>query len=313
MVKDSITIIDNISIKDKIFVIKNTQVMIDEDLAVLYGVETKVFNQAVKRNIERFPEKFRFQLTENEYENLRFQNGTSSLDESLKSQFATSSSSKQHGGRRYLPYVFTEQGISMLSAVLRSQTAIEVSIKIIDTFVNMRKFISQNNYLFQRMDLLEEKQKNTDQKVDEILNAIESKNTTIKQGVFFEGQFFDAYIFISDILKNAKKSITLIDNYIDGNTLLHLSSNKDLNINIITKSLTKELKVIIEKFNKQYKNLKVFEYSKSHDRFLIIDEKIIYHIGASLKDLGNKWFAFSKLEDDNFELLKRIANILGNK
>lgn len=313
MVKDNITITDNISIKDKIFVIRNVQVMIDEDLALLYGVETKQLNKAVNRNIARFPENFRFQLTQDEYDNLRFQNGTSSLDESLKSQFATSSSSKQHGGRRYLPYVFTEQGVSMLSAVLRSQTAIEVSIKIIDTFVNMRKFISQNNYLFQRMDLLEEKQKNTDQKVDEILNAIESKNTTIKQGVFFEGQFFDAYIFISDILKNAKKSITLIDNYIDENTLLHLSSNKDLNINIITKSLTKELKVIIEKFNKQYKNLKVFEYSKSHDRFLIIDEKIIYHIGASLKDLGNKWFAFSKLEDDNFELLKRIDNILGNK
>ena len=169
------------------------------------------------------------------------------MDESLKSQFATSSSSKQHGGRRYLPYVFTEQDISMLSAVLRSQTAIEVSIKIIDTFVNMRKFISQNNYLFQRMDLLEEKQKNTDQKVDEILNAIESKNTTIKQGVFFEGQFFDAYIFISDILKSAKKSITLIDNYIDG----------------------------------------------------------------SLKDLGNKWFAFSKLEDDNLELLGKVRDVLG--
>ena len=315
MVKDSITIIDNISIKDKIFVIRNVQVMIDEDLALLYGVETKQLNKAANRNIARFPENFRFQLTQDEYDNLRFHFGTSSLDESLKSQFATSSSSKQHGGRRYLPYVFTEQDISMLSAVLRSQTAIEVSIKIIDTFVNMRKFISQNNYLFQRMDLLEEKQKNTDQKVDEILNAIESKNTTIKQGVFFEGQFFDAYIFISDILKQAKKSIVLIDNYIDEKTLLHLASktNKDLNINIITKSLTKELKLIIEKFNKQYKNLKVFEYSKSHDRFLIIDEKIIYHIGASLKDLGNKWFAFSKLEDDNLELLKRIDNILGNK
>ena len=247
MVKDSITIIDNISIKDKIFVIRNVQVMIDEDLALLYGVETKQLNKAVNRNIARFPENFRFQLTQDEYDNLRFQNGTSSLDESLKSQFATSSSSKQHGGRRYLPYVFTEQDISMLSAVLRSQTAIEVSIKIIDTFVNMRKFISQNNYLFQRMDLLEEKQKNTDQKVDEILNAIESKNTTIKQGVFFEGQFFDAYIFISDILKSAKKSITLIDNYIDG----------------------------------------------------------------SLKDLANKWFAFSKLEDDNLELLGKVRDVLG--
>ena len=295
--KDNLTIIDDISIKDKIFVIRNTQVMIDKDLAELFGTTTKAFNQAVNRNIDRFPSDFRFQLNETEKNEL-----VTNCDRFKTLKHSTSN-----------PYAFTEQGVSMLSAILKSDIAIETSIRIIREFVNMRKFISQNNYLFQRMDLLEEKQKNTDQKVDEILNAIESKNTTIKQGVFFEGQFFDAYIFISDILKNAKKSITLIDNYIDGNTLLHLSSNKDLNINIITKSLTKELKVIIEKFNKQYKNLKVFEYSKSHDRFLIIDEKIIYHIGASLKDLGNKWFAFSKLEDDNFELLKRIDNILGNK
>ena len=297
--KDNLTIIDDISIKDKIFVIRNTQVMIDKDLAELFGTTTKAFNQAVNRNIDRFPSDFRFQLNETEKNEL-----VTNCDRFKTLKHSTSN-----------PYAFTEQGVSMLSAILKSDIAIETSIRIIREFVNMRKFISQNNYLFQRMDLLEEKQKNTDQKVDEILNAIESKNTTIKQGVFFEGQFFDAYIFISDILKQAKKSIVLIDNYIDEKTLLHLASktNKDLNINIITKSLTKELKLIIEKFNKQYKNLKVFEYSKSHDRFLIIDEKIIYHIGASLKDLGNKWFAFSKLEDDNFELLKRIANILGNK
>jgi hypothetical protein len=179
----------------------------------------------------------------------------------------------------------------------------------------MRKFISQNNYLFQRMDILEEKQKNTDQKVDEILNAIESKNTTVKQGVFFEGQFFDAYIFISDILKQAKKSIVLIDNYIDEKTLLHLASktNKDIRISIITKSISKELKLDIEKYNKQNNNLSIYGYKNSHDRFLILDNKIIYHLGASIKDLGNKWFAFSKLEDDNFELLKRINNILGDK
>ena len=299
MVKDNLTIIDDISIKDKIFVIRNTQVMIDKDLAELFGTTTKAFNQAVNRNIDRFPSDFRFQLNETEKNEL-----VTNCDRFKTLKHSTSN-----------PYAFTEQGVSMLSAILKSDIAIETSIRIIREFVNMRKFISQNNYLFQRMDLLEEKQKNTDQKVDEILNAIESKNTTIKQGVFFEGQFFDAYIFISDILKQAKKSIVLIDNYIDEKTLLHLASktNKDLNINIITKSLTKELKLIIEKFNKQYKNLKVFEYSKSHDRFLIIDEKIIYHIGASLKDLGNKWFAFSKLEDDNFELLKRIDNILGNK
>lgn len=176
----------------------------------------------------------------------------------------------------------------------------------------LKEYISKG-YAVNTHKITEYRLANLENDMQIIKSKIKNDTLDLKQGIFYEGQFFDAYIFISDILKNAKKSITLIDNYIDGNTLLHLSSNKDLNINIITKSLTKELKVIIEKFNKQYKNLKVFEYSKSHDRFLIIDEKIIYHIGASLKDLGNKWFAFSKLEDDNFELLKRIANILGDK
>ena len=176
----------------------------------------------------------------------------------------------------------------------------------------LKEYISKG-YAVNTHKITEYRLANLENDMQIIKSKIKNDTLDLKQGIFYVGQFFDAYIFISDILKNAKKSITLIDNYIDGNTLLHLSSNKDLNINIITKSLTKELKVIIEKYNKQHKNLKVFEYSKSHDRFLIIDEKIIYHIGASLKDLGNKWFAFSKLEDDNFELLKRIANILGNK
>ena len=176
----------------------------------------------------------------------------------------------------------------------------------------LKEYISKG-YAVNTHKITEYRLANLENDMQIIKSKIKNDTLDLKQGIFYEGQFFDAYIFISDILKNAKKSITLVDNYIDENTLLHLSSNKDLNINIITKSLTKELKVIIEKFNKQYKNLKVFEYSKSHDRFLIIDEKIIYHIGASLKDLGNKWFAFSKLEDDNFELLKRIDNILGNK
>jgi hypothetical protein len=298
-VKDNLTIIDDISIKDKIFVIRNTQVMIDKDLAELFGTTTKAFNQAVNRNIDRFPSDFRFQLNETEKNEL-----VTNCDRFKTLKHSTSN-----------PYAFTEQGVSMLSAILRSDIAVETSIKIIREFVTMRKFISQNNYLFQRMDILEEKQKNTDQKVDEILNAIESKNTTIKQGVFFEGQFFDAYIFISDILKNAKKSITLVDNYIDEKTLLHLASktNKDIKISIITKSISKELKLDIEKYNKQNNNLSIYEYKNSHDRFLILDNKIIYHLGASIKDLGNKWFAFSKLEDDNFELLKRINNILGDK
>lgn len=296
---NDISIISDQSIKNKIYVIRDIQVMIDKDLAQLFGTTTKAFNQAVTRNISRFPEDFRFQLTKEEYANLRSQIVTLSSD----SGWGTHS--------KYLPYAFTEQGVSMLSAILKSDIAVETSIKIIREFVNMRKFISKNNYLFQRMDILEEKQKNTDQKVDEILDAIESKNTKIKQGVFFEGQFFDAYVFISDILKEASQSITLIDNYIDEKTLLHLSkkTNKDIKINIITNTISKELKLDVEKYNKQNNNLSLYKYDKSHDRFLIIDYKTIYHIGASLKDLGNKWFAFSKLENDNLELINKIKNI----
>ena len=221
-------------LENKIFPIRNTQVMLDKDLAELYGVELKRLNEQVKRNIERFPSHFRFQLTQNEYENLR-------------SQFATSS--LNHGGRRYLPYVFTEQGVSMLSAVLKSKTAIEISIKIIDSFVNMRRFISQNSLLFERINLLEEKQSNSEKKIDYILDAIESKSIQTKQGIFFDGQVFDAYIFISDILKEAKKSVILIDNYIDENTLLHLSSKvkNSIKIDILTKNITDSLRLDLKK------------------------------------------------------------------
>ena len=287
-------IIDNQTIQSKIYTIRGVQVMLDEDLALLYGVESKRLNEQVKRNIERFPEKFRFQLTENEYENLRSQIATSSLDNILRFQNGTSSLDKQHGGRRYLPYVFTEQGVSMLSAVLRSQTAIEVSIKIIDTFVNMRKFLSQNASLFTRIDSIEKRQisyeiKN-DTKVDAILNAIEEKGTPQKQHIFYDGQIFDAYLFVSDIIKSAKSSIKLIDNYIDESTLvLFTKRDAKVDMKIYTKTISKQLK-----------------FDLSHDRFLIIDEKDIYHFGASLKDLGKKWFAVSKMDINSFELIEKL-------
>jgi hypothetical protein len=283
------------SIKNKIFTIRNIQVMLDRDLAEFYEIKATRLREQVNRNIKKFPDDFMFELSAEEINDMVSQNAIPS---------------KQHlGGSK--PMVFTEQGVSMLPSVLRSDKATQISIEIIRTFVNMRRFISQNNFLFNKLDILEEKQKSTNQKVDEILLAIESKNTTVKQGIFFEGQFFDAYIFITDILKQAEESVTLIDNYIDENTLLHLNSktNKNIKISIITKSITSELKLDIKKYTKQYNNLSIYEYKNSHDRFLIIDNKIIYHLGASLKDLGNKWFAFSKLEDDNLELLNRVSNI----
>ena len=302
-------IIDNQTIQSKIYTIRGVQVMLDEDLAVLYGVETKNLNKAVNRNMDRFPEKFRFQLTQEEYDNLKFQIGTSSLNASLRSQFVTLE--KQHGGRRYLPYVFTEQGVSMLSAVLRSKTAIEVSIKIIDSFVNMRKFLSQNASLFTRIDSIEKRQisyeiKN-DTKVDAILNAIEEKGTPQKQHIFYDGQIFDAYLFVSDIIKSAKSSIKLIDNYIDESTLvLFTKRDTKVDMKIYTKTISKQLKLDLEKHNAQYPKIDIEIFDLSHDRFLIIDEKDIYHFGASLKDLGKKWFAVSKMDINSFELLGKL-------
>jgi len=301
--------IDNQVIQDKIYTIRGVQVMLDEDLALLYGVDTKQLNKSVNRNIERFPQKFRFQLTVEEYENLRFQNGTSSLDDSLRSQFATLE--KQHGGRRYLPYVFTEQGVSMLSAVLRSQTAIDMSIKIIDTFVNMRKFISQNASIFQKIESLEKRQityeiKN-DTKVDAILNAIEEKGIPQKQHIFYDGQIFDAYLFVSDIIKSAKKSIKLIDNYVDESTLV-LFTKRDAHVSmkIYTKTPSKQLQLDLQKHNAQYPKIDIEKFDLSHDRFLIVDDTEIYHFGASLKDLGKKWFAVSKMDIYSFDILGRL-------
>lgn len=273
--------------------------MIDEDLAMLYGVETRVFNQAVKRNIERFPEKFRFQLTEKEYENLR-------------SQFVTSSSVSQnalysHGGRRHLPYVFTEQGVSMLSAVLKSKMAIDVSIKIIDTFVEMRKFISSNADMFLRFERVEQRLSLHDEKFNQIFQAIESKEIKPKQHIFYDGQIFDAYLFASDIIKSAKKSIKLIDNYVDETTLI-LFSKRDANVSTIlyTKTISKQLELDLQKYNAQYPAIELKKFDLFHDRFLIIDDTEVYHFGASLKDLGKKWFAVSKMDIGSLELLGRL-------
>ncbi|MDP3465224.1 MAG: ORF6N domain-containing protein [Sulfuricurvum sp.] len=288
------------SIKTKIYTIRGLQVMLDRDLAELYGVETRVLNQAVKRNGERFPEEFMFQLTEEEYQNLR-------------SQFVTSSwisqnvTSKQYGGRRYLPFVFTEQGVSMLSAVLKSEIAVSISIKIIKSFVEMRKFISNNALIFQRLDSLEQKQFKTDDKVEAILNAIEDKSVKPKQGIFYDGQVYDAYVFVSDLIKSADESIVLIDNYVD-DTVLTLLSKREANVKttIYTKNITKQLELDLEKHNAQYPNIELKKFDSSHDRFLIIDGKEVYHIGASLKDLGKKWFAFSKFDVGALDILGRL-------
>jgi len=302
---NELIILENQTIQSRIYTIRGLQVMIDEDLAILYGVETKAFNQAVKRNIERFPERFRFQLTEKEYENLRSQFVTSSLDETLRSQIMTLE--KRHGGRRYSPYVFTEQGVSMLSAVLRSQTAVEVSIKIIDSFVEMRKFISSNADMFLRFERVEQRLSLHDENFNKIFRAIEEKGTPQKQHIFYDGQIFDAYLFVSDIIKSAKKSIKLIDNYVDESTLvLFTKRDAKVEMKIYTKTISKQLELDLQKHNAQYSAIEIKKFELSHDRFLVIDEKEVYHFGASLKDLGKKWFAVSKLDINSFEFLGKL-------
>lgn len=285
-------------IQDHIFTIREMQVMIDSDLAEMYQVELKRLNEQVKRNTERFPEHFCFQLTADEYDY-------------LKSQIATSSG---HGGRRYLPYVFTEQGVSMLSAVLRSKTAIRVSIQIMDAFVQMRKFISQNAGLFQRLDGLEEKQLQfqvaTDLRFEQVFKALESKNELPDQGIFFNGQVYDAYAFTAALIRKANKSIILIDNYVDDTVLTLLSKRSEgVSATIYTKSVSKQLRLDLKKHNSQYPEIKMVEFKEAHDRFLILDEKDCYHIGASLKDLGKKWFAFSKMEGMTEMILGKLKNV----
>lgn len=280
-------------IESRIFVFRDSQVMLDRDLAEMYQVETKVLNQAVKRNIDRFPKQFRFQLTDNEKMEL-----VTNCDrfESLK-----------HSSTN--PFAFTEQGVAMLSAVLRSDVAVKVSIQIINAFVEMRKLIANHSGLLQRMDGIERKQLETDQKFEKVFKALESKDLIPSQGVFFDGQVFDAYELASKIIRSAKKNIVLIDNYIDESTLTHLSKKtKTVKALLLTKTISKQLTLDVKKGNEQYSNFELRTFTKSHDRFLIIDNTEVYHLGASLKDLGKKWFAFSKLKKNSIaSILKEIG------
>jgi len=297
-----------LDIKNKIYTIRGLQVMLDSDLAELYGVETGNLNKAAKRNIDRFPDNFMFQLTEEELKILRFQFGISSSD-ILRSQFATSSLT--YGGRRYLPFVFSEQGVSMLSGVLKSETAVRISIQIMDAFVSMRRFISANSQVFYRLDTVERKQleyhMETDKRFEHVFEAIESKDIKQDKGIFFDGQTFDAYRFVSDIVRDAKKSIVLIDNYVDDTVLsMFTKRNKNVQVTIYTKNISKQLILDLQKHNSQYPSIEIKEFVQSHDRFLIIDNKKVYHIGASLKDLGKKWFAFCRLDKESLKILEKL-------
>ena len=273
------------NIEPLIKVIRGQQVMLDKDLATLYGVETRVLNQTVKRNIERFPDDFRFEL---------------SREECLRSQIVISNG---RGGNRYSTYAFTEQGVAMLSSVLRSQTAVEVNIQIMRAFVSMRHFMVNNASVFSRLETIEyhqlemqQHQQETDKRIDEVFRRLDEGNAKPKQGVFYNGQVYDAYTFVSDLIKSAKRRIILIDNYVD-ETVLTLLDKRDNNVSAIiyTQQISRQFQLDIDRHNAQYAPIDVETFRLSHDRFLCIDDDV-YHIGASIKDLGKKWFGFSKME-----------------
>ena len=284
----------NNKIENRILLIRGIHVMIDRDLAELYQIETKTLNQQVKRNQERFPDAFMFRLNEHEFSEL-----VTNCDRFNLLKHSSS-----------LPYAFTEQGVSMLSAVLRSPTAIQVSICIMESFVKMRRYLVSNIGLFQRLEQFEIRQRNTEKQVDEILHIIdESRNLKQEQGIFFDGQIFDAYVFAANLVRSAESSIILIDNYIDETVLTILDKrHEDVEAIIYTKELNRQFSLDLKKHNEQYRPIEVRTFNKAHDRFLLIDDKV-YHLGASLKDLGKKWFAFSLMTEwTSTGLLERIIN-----
>ncbi len=287
------------TIENRIYTIRGVQVMIDRDIAELYGVETRRINEQVKRNQERFPESFCFQLTESEFEN-------------WKSQFATSNSDKM--GLRKIPYAFTEQGVAMLSSVLKSKQAVAVSVRIIEAFVAMRRFLLTNAQVFQRLDSIERHQLDSDKRIDELFNLMDKYGVNDEQGIFFQGQIFDAYALFQNIIQKAEKEILLIDNYVDTSVLKRFSVKKDnVAVTIYTKKNSRMANPITEidlqKFNTQYPSVTLKYTSTMHDRYMIIDKKELYHIGASLKDLGKACFSFTKMNDAK-SLIQLIMNNL---
>lgn len=283
-----------IDIKQKIYEINGKQVILDSDLAKLYQVETKRINEAVKNNPEKFPERFSWLLTKDEYLNLRSKFATSSLD--------------SYGGRRYLPRVFTEQGVAMLATILKSKVAIKVSIDIMDAFVEMRHFMIDNKNLLNRIITTEYKILEHDLKINELWNKLDNKKI-IDQKIFFDSQIYDAYSLLIDLIVKANNQIIIIDNYIDKSILDMLSyKNKMVDVLLVTKQ-NKLTSLDIDKFNSEYPFLSIIENKSFHDRFLIIDEEL-YHIGASLKDLGKKCFGITKIKDVNYlNMIKNKINL----
>lgn len=283
---------EKLNIENMIYEIRGKQVMLDSDLAKLYQCSngTKSINLAVKRHINKFPDRFMFRLTREEYyEVLRFQTETLELSQGEYS--------------KYLPYVFTEQGVAMLATVLKTRVAEEVSIDIMDAFVAMRKYLSTNSYE-KRIGTLETKVLEHDKRFNEVFDRLE---TRVNNHLFYEGQIYDAYSLLIDILNSAKENVILIDNYVD-KKLLDIICNIKVKITIITSNKCNLTNTDIEKYNTEYHNLELKYNSNFHDRFIIIDNNILYHCGASFKDLGKKCFALNKIEEK--EILENLQKKL---
>jgi len=281
----------------RIYTIRNQQVMLDKDIAALYGVIPIRMREQVQRNIERFPEDFMFQLTDSEVSYMVSQNAIPSR--------------KHLGGS--MPYVFTEQGVASLSGVLKSTKAADVHVKIMRAFVEMRRFIQNNAQIFARLDSVERRQiafqSEAESNFEKVFQALESAEPS-KQGIFYDGQVYDAHVFVSDLIRSARKSLILIDNYVDDSVLTLLGKRAEGVTTIIyTKYISRELALDLKKFNQQYPAILIEIFKEAHDRFLIIDGTYIYHIGASLKDLGKKWFAFSRLETGAVEMLNKLGGV----
>jgi hypothetical protein len=283
------------NIEQRIFTMRGVQVMLDRDLSILYETETRALKQAVKRNLARFPTDFMFELTDDEISILVSQ--------------SVIPSRKHLGGAK--PLAFTEQGVSSLSSVLTSTRAIEINIEIMRAFVKMRQFLAHNADLFRRLDHIEKRQIaseiKTDERFEQVFRALEDKSIKPRQGIFYDGQVFDAYAFVCDLIRSASRRIILIDNYVDESVLLLLAKRKaGVGVQLLTKTISRQLAQDIDKFNAQYPAIEVKAFTLAHDRFLIVDDDI-YHVGASLKDLGKKWFAFSKMEMGVVEMLGRVG------
>jgi hypothetical protein len=300
-------------IKGLILTIRGRQVLLDSDVARLYGYETKYINQAAKRNEDRFPERYRFQLTLEEAEQISSKSQivtlNANMEKAMRSQIVTASKRNE----RHLPFAYSEHGVSMLAGLLRSPTAVQVSLGIIDAFIEMRQFLNANHDVFAKLVRIDNKLLDHDRKFDEVFDLLQTPDT-VKQSVFYKGQFYDAFKLVIGIIKSAKKSLIIIDNYADDSVLDMLTQkNNGVSVAVVTSNPGKLSQQSLTKFSSQYGQLQIVECKDFHDRFIISDSKDVYAFGASIKDLGKKCFGIWKMEDNATQFVTYVNQTTGTK